>query len=52
MTEMKRFGLRIALWVADVILRGELEPDERDGLKHIRTHLHVTRFEESEPDHA
>lgn len=48
MSQLKKFGLKLVLWVASVILEEELSPQERENLEHFRTHLSVTNFDEDE----
>ncbi len=45
MSEIKRLGLRMILWVAQAILRNQLDDEEREELGYIATSLHVVKEE-------
>lgn len=48
MTDRKRFGLRLILWVAAVVLRNQLTDKEMRDLEALRTHFAVSQWEDAE----
>ena len=45
MNEIKRLGLQMVLWVAQVILSNQLGDEDREELGHIATSLYVVKEE-------
>lgn len=46
MSEFKRLGLKLVLWVADIMLEGELTAQQKEDLETLRISLSVTDFNE------
>lgn len=42
---MKKLGLRMVLWVATVLLNGQLDREEKDELESIKTKLNISDIE-------